>query len=280
MLSYRHMYHAGNFADVFKHALLARLVIAISAKDKPCCYLDTHAGIAHYDLTHAWAQKAREYENGIARIWKARDAPQALEPYLRVVHALNPDGTLRYYPGSPLIARRLLRPADRMVLTELNKVDCAELKSIFGREKRVAVQLMDAYQALKAYLPPAERRGLVLIDSPFDRAREFERIVKALKEAHARWPTGMYAIWYPMMEPAPMRDFIGAVQRSGIRKVLQLEIVVRERDESGFIPGCGMLVVNPPWHFDDEAKPMLQWLASQLAVSGAGRSRVEWLVAE
>lgn len=280
MLSYRHMYHAGNFADVFKHALLARLLIAISAKDRPCCYLDTHAGIAHYDLTHAWAQKAREYENGIARIWKAQDAPQALEPYLKVVRVLNPDGTLRYYPGSPLIARRLLRPADRMVLAELNKVDCEELKSIFGREKHVAVQLMDGYQALKAYLPPAERRGLVLIDSSFDRAREFERIVKALKEAHSRWSTGMYAVWYPMMEPLPMRDFTHAVQRSGIRKVLQLEIVVRERDESGFIPGCGMLIVNPPWHFHKDVTPMLTWLAEKLAVSGAGRSRIEWLVPE
>ena len=280
MLSYRHMYHAGNFADVFKHALLARLLLAISAKDKPCCYLDTHAGIAHYDLTHAWAQKAREYENGIARIWNAKDAPGALEPYLELVRTLNPDGTLRYYPGSPLIARRLLRPADRVVLAELNKVDCEELQSILGHEKHVAVQLMDGYQALKAYLPPAERRGLVLIDSSFDRAREFERIVKALKDAHSRWSTGMYAIWYPIMEAAPMRDFAQALKRSGIRKILQLEIVVQDHDESGFIPGCGMMIVNPPWHLDKDVAPMLRWLAGKLAVSGPGRSRIEWLVPE
>lgn len=280
MLSYRHLFHAGNFADVFKHALLTRLLIALSGKDKPYLYLDTHAGIARYDLRHMWAQKAREYENGIARLWNAKDAPASLEPYLDAVRALNPDGHLRFYPGSPLIAKRFLRESDRMVLVELNKVDHLELQSLFEREKRVAVERLDAYQSLKAYLPPTERRGLVLIDSSFDRARELDRIVKALKETHGRWPTGMYAIWYPLMEPAAMRDFSQAIARSGIRKVLQMEIEVRERDESRIIPGCGMLVVNPPWKLDEEAKPMLQWFANTLVVSGAGRARVEWLVPE
>ena len=280
MLAYRHMFHAGNFADVFKHAMLARLLIALSAKDKPYLYLDTHAGIGGYDLRHSWAQKAREYETGIARVWNASDAPSVLEPYLEAVREANPDGTLRYYPGSPLIAKRFVRESDRMVLVELNKTDHAELESVLHRERRVAVQSMDAYQALKAYVPPPERRGLVLIDSSFDRAREFDRIVKAVKDAYARWSTGMYAIWYPLMEPMAMRDFYGSLERSGIRKILRLEIEVRERDESGLIPGCGMLVVNPPWHFDDEAKPMLQWLAKKLAVTGTGRSRVDWLVPE
>ena len=274
------MFHAGNFADVFKHALLTRLLIACGSKPKPYLYLDTHAGIGRYDLTHSWAQKAREYESGIGRIWKAKDAPETLAPYLEIVRTLNPWGTLRFYPGSPLIARRFVRKVDRMVLVELNKTDHAELEAVFAHERRVAVQLMDAYQALKAYLPPAERRGLVLIDSSFDRAREFERIVKALKQTHARWPTGLYAVLYPVMEPATMRDFAGDIVRSGMRKVLQLEIMVRERDESGFIPGCGMLVVNPPWRFDEEVRPMLAWLAGNLAVSGAGRSGANWLVPE
>ncbi len=280
MLSYRHMYHAGNFADVFKHALLTRLLIAMSGKDKPYLYLDTHAGIARYDLMHSWAQKAREYDHGIGRIFHSKDAPAGFEPYLETVRALNPHGTLRIYPGSPLIAKPFLREADRMVLSELNKVDHEELKSIFERERHVAVQLMDAYQALKAYTPPPERRGLVLIDSAFDRAREFDRIVKALKEAHLRWATGIYAVWYPIMEPAPMRDFALDIQRSGIRKVLRLELTVRERDETGIIPGCGMLVINPPWHFDEEAKPMVEWLAKKLLVSGKGSARVDWLVKE
>ena len=280
MLSYRHLFHAGNFADVFKHALLVRLLVALAAKEKPFLYLDTHAGIGRYDLGHVWAQKAREYQNGIARVWRAPDAPPTLEPYLDAVRAVNPDSALRFYPGSPLIAKRFVRNADRMVLTELNKTDCAALQAAFRNERRVAVQLMDAYQALKAYLPPPERRGLVLVDSPFDRSREFDRILKALKEAHARWATGVYAIWYPLMEPAPMRDFSAAIRRSGIRKVLQLELTVRRRDESGIIPGCGMLVVNPPWHFDEEARPLVAWLAKKLALDDAAAARTEWLVPE
>jgi 23S rRNA (adenine2030-N6)-methyltransferase len=280
MLSYRHMYHAGNFADVFKHALLSRLLIALSAKDKPYLYLDTHAGIARYDLMHSWAQKAREYDNGIGRIFNASDAPSALEPYLEVVRALNPHGTLRVYPGSPLIAKRFMRPSDRAMLVELNKVDCSELRSVMAGERHVTVQCLDAYQALKSYVPPPERRGLVLIDSSFDRSREFDRIVKAVKEAHSRWPTGMYAVWYPIMEAAPMRDFVLDIQRSGIRKVLRLELTVRERDESGIIPGCGMLVINPPWHFDEESNPIVEWLAKKLVVSGKGSAKVDWLVKE
>jgi 23S rRNA (adenine2030-N6)-methyltransferase len=280
MLSYRHMFHAGNFADVFKHALLTRLLIALSSKDKPYLYLDTHAGIGRYDLMHEWAQKAREYANGIGRIWSATDAPAELAPYMEAVRAANPHGTLRNYPGSPLIAKRFLRPDDRMVLVELNRVDYDELTTVFERERRVAVQCMDAYQSLKAYLPPPERRGLVLLDSSFDRSRELDRVVRALKEAHARWSTGVYAVWYPIMEPAPMRDFAQDVVHSGIRKVLRLELTVRERDESGIIPGCGMLVVNPPWHFDDEARTIVQWLATKLVVSGKGSARVDWLVPE
>jgi 23S rRNA (adenine2030-N6)-methyltransferase len=280
MLSYRHLFHAGNFADVFKHALLTRLLIGLSAKDKPYFYLDTHAGIARYDLRHTWAQKAREYETGIARLWKEPDIPALLAPYLDAVRAVNPHRELRYYPGSPLIAKRFMREHDRMVLVELNKADHAELQSLFSRERRVAVQLLDAYQSLRAYLPPSERRGLVLIDSSFDRAREFDRIVKALKEAYAHWPTGMFAIWYPLMEPRAMRDFLASVQRSGIRKVLRLELLVREPDDSEFIPGCGMLIVNPPWHFDEEARAILKWLQPKLAVTGRGESVVEWLVPE
>ena len=280
MLSYRHIYHAGNFADVFKHALLTRLLIALSAKDKPYAYIDTHAGIGRYDLRHPWAQQAREYEGGIGRMWRSKDAPGLLEPYLEAVRAENPDGNLRYYPGSPLIARRFVRAADRMVLSELNKVDFEELQSVFAGQRRVALQLMDAYHALKAYLPPPERRGLVLIDSSFDRAREFDRLVRALKDAHARWSTGVYALWYPIMEPGPMRDFAADIQRCGIRKVLRLEIVVREDDADGPIPGCGMLVVNPPWGFYAEAETVLQWLTPVLAVSGTGRSSVDWLVPE
>lgn len=279
MLSYRHLFHAGNFADVFKHALLTRLLLALAQKDKPYFYLDTHAGIGRYDLTHAWAQKVREYENGIARLWDRQDIPAALAPYLDAVKGENPDHKLRFYPGSPRIARWLLRPGDRMVLTELNKTDFADLCKWLGRDRQVVIQLLDGYQALKAYLPPKERRGLVLIDSSFDRAKEFARIATALKEAHERWATGTYAIWYPLMAHGAMIGFARDVEKTGIRKILRLEFSIMP-ENSPVIPGCGMLVVNPPYQFKDEAQPLLDWLWRALSVDGAGGVKVDWLVRE
>lgn len=279
MLSYRHIFHAGNFADVFKHTLLTRLVIALNAKEKPWFYLDTHAGIGRYDLTHAWAQKAREYGNGIARLWTRRDLPRALLPYMEIVRAENTGRKLRYYPGSPRIARRLARPGDRLVLTELNATDHAELKTQFAGDRQTGVHLLDGYQALKAFVPPKERRGLVLLDSSFDRAKEFARIAKALAEAHERWPTGIYAIWYPLMEPGAMRGFERDVKETGIRRILRLEMTILPADATT-IPGCGMLIVNPPWKFDEEARPMLRWIWGALAVAEAGGAKVEWLVPE
>jgi 23S rRNA (adenine2030-N6)-methyltransferase len=280
MLAYRHLFHAGNFADVFKHALLTRLLITLGEKDKAYCYLDTHAGVGRYDLTHAWAQEAREYENGIARLWARADIPPALAPYLDAVKAENTGRKLRFYPGSPLLARRFVRRIDRIVLTELNKTDFAELKQLFSRDRQVAVHLLDGYQGLKAFLPPKERRGLVLIDSSFDRAREFDRITAALKEAHARWATGIYAIWYPLMAPAAMRNFERDVKNLEIRKILKLEIEITARDFDATIPGCGMLIVNPPWRFEDEARPMLRWLSGALSGEGKGGATVNWLVPE
>jgi 23S rRNA (adenine2030-N6)-methyltransferase len=280
MLYYRHHFHAGNFADVFKHALLTRLLIALGAKEKPYFYLDTHAGTGRYDLGHEWAWKTREFEAGIGRLWERKDIPEALAPYMDIVRSQNPKGRLRYYPGSPLIALKLRRPGDRVLLTELNKTDCAELDALTGHQHHVAVSLMDGYEALKVSLPPQERRGLVLLDSSFDRSGEFQRITKALKAAYQRWPTGMYAVWYPLMEPAAMRSFARDVARSGIRKVLRLELLVRDPVPGPTMPGCGMLVVNPPWKFDAEARPLLGWLQRALSVEGGGRFTVEWLAAE
>ena len=280
MLYYRHLFHAGNFADVFKHALLTRLLIALGTKEKPYFYLDTHAGTGRYDLGHEWAWKTREFEAGIGRLWERKDIPEKLAPYMDVVRSQNPKGRLRYYPGSPLIALKLRRPGDRMLLTELNKTDCAELDALAGHQRHVTVSLMDGYEALKVFLPPQERRGLVLLDSSFDRSGEFHRITRALKAAYLRWPTGLYAVWYPLMEPAAMRSFARDVARSGIRKVLRLELLVRDPVPGPTMPGCGMLVINPPWKFDAEARPLLGWLQRALSAEGGGRATVEWLAAE
>ncbi|MCC6609227.1 MAG: 23S rRNA (adenine(2030)-N(6))-methyltransferase RlmJ [Burkholderiales bacterium] len=285
MLAYRHLFHAGNFADVFKHALLVRLLAALGQKAKPFFYLDTHAGLGRYDLAHAWAQKAREFDHGIARVWLRRDAPPALAGYLAAMRAENPDGRLRYYPGSPCIARHLLRPGDRMALTELNKSDCAELAARFAGDRQVQVRRMDGYEALGTFLPPKERRGLVLLDSSFDRAGEFARIAAAIAGAHRRWATGTYAVWYPAIERPAIRRFEREIADTGIRKVLQLELcVVAETAtralQTGVMLGCGMLVINPPWRLDEEAAPLLDWLAQAMARDGKGARVVRWLVPE
>jgi 23S rRNA (adenine2030-N6)-methyltransferase len=288
MLAYRHLFHAGNFADVFKHALLTRLLLLIARKDKPFFYLDTHAGIGRYDLSHPWAQKLAEYKDGIARLWARTDIPELLHPYVEAVRADNPSGALRFYPGSPRIARRFLRAGDRMALSELNKDDCAALARLFDGDRQVIVELSDGYQALKAYLPPKERRGLVLVDSSFDRSGEFARLTEGLVSGHRRFATGVYALWYPLMEPVAMHAFDRGVLGTGIRKILQLELSVLPARWTVSLRGCGVLVVNPPHGFEVEAKALLEWLRPVLAEESQSQSgtrdqssvRVRWLVPE
>jgi len=280
MLAYRHLFHAGNFADVFKHALLARLLLALARKDKPYCYLDTHAGTGRYDLRHPWAQKNAEWRDGIERVLARSDAPASLTPYLEAVRAENPDGKLRFYPGSPRIAQRLLRAGDRMVLNELNPADFEELKARFAGERGVAVHQMDGYQALRAFLPPPERRGLVLVDSSFDRSGEFARLTEALAGAHRRWATGVFALWYPLMDPGAMRGFERGILATGIRRILRFDLSVLPERWSQSLRGSGMLVVNPPYGLEDEAGPMLDWLWRVLAPSGQGECGMGWLVPE
>lgn len=280
MLAYRHLFHAGNFADVFKHALLVQLAIALTRKEKPFLYLDTHAGIGRYDLKHAWAQKNAEYRDGITRIFGRTDCPVAVQPYLDAVREENPDGQLRFYPGSPTLVRRLLRSTDRMALAELNRADCARLQKEFAGDRQVQVRNMDGYQALKAFLPPTERRALTLIDSSFDRANEFRRIADALAVALERFATGVYAIWYPLMEPTAARGFERRIADSGLSRLLKLELSVRPGTWTDGMRGCAMLVVNPPYEFDKTALPLLHWLWKALSIDGGGRYQVKWLVGE
>jgi 23S rRNA (adenine2030-N6)-methyltransferase len=280
MLAYRHQFHAGNFADVFKHALLTRLLILLARKDKPFCYLDTHAGTGLYDLTHPWAQKLTEYRDGIERVWAREDVPPLLVPYIEAVRADNRDGRLFRYPGSPRIARRLLREMDRMVLVELNLDDCKQLAALFAEDRRVVVEHADGYQALKAHLPPRERRALVLVDSSFDRAREFERLTQGLVSAHRRFSTGVYALWYPLMAPAVMHGFSRSVVATGIHKILELELSILPDTWSMSLRGCEMLVVNPPFGFEVEARALLAWLWQVLSTEGDGKWRVNWLINE
>lgn len=280
VLAYRHLFHAGNFADVFKHALLAQLVIALAKKDKPFFCLDTHAGIGRYDLKHEWAQKNAEFKAGIALVWPHNDAPAEMKPYLDLVRAENPDGKLRFYPGSPLIVRKLMRADDRLALTELNRKDAETLANLFAHDRHVEVRLLDGYQALKAFLPPRERRGLVFVDSSFDRAEEFKRLVEGFVEGHRKFATGVYALWYPLMDAVSMQGFERRTIATGVRKILQCELAVRDIAIAGKVRGCGMLVVNPPFGFEASAKKILGYLKPLLAEKNEGDARVRWLVPE
>jgi len=279
VLSYRHHFHAGNFSDVFKHAVLSRLLLAATRKDTPLRYLETHAGAGVYDLSHPWAQKNREYETGIARVLWRPDVPPELARYLDAVRAENPGSGLHRYPGSPRLAQRLLRPCDRLSLFDLNRAEAESLQQIFAGDRRVRVERRDGYEALKACLPPPERRAVVLVDSSFDRAGEFARLAQALAQAHRRFATGAFALWYPLMDSASMRAFEEDVRATGLRRILQAELEVEDEAGATALRGCGMLLVRPPWRLDEELRGMVAWLEGALR-RGRGASRVGWLVPE
>lgn len=265
---------------MFKHALLTRLLLLLGQKDKPFCYLDTHAGIGRYDLSHPWAQKLTEYKEGIGRLWERNDLPELLLPYMQIVRAQNKNSQLRFYPGSPVIAHELIRSQDRMVLVELSKDDCARLGRVFAEDRQVKVVNDDGYHALKAFLPPHERRGLTLIDSSFDRAGEFERLSDALVLAHRRFATGVYALWYPLMESPAMHHFERQVVATGVRKILQAELSLFSHKWRASLRGCGMLVANPPFGFEQQTRTLLDWLWPALRETEEGGVRVRWLVPE
>lgn len=290
-MNYRHSYHAGNFADVFKHVQLTLLLQALRSKESPFCYLDTHAGTGRYDLQGATAQKTGEYLQGVMRFWQLLQSPApqegndvddnlALADYLAAVRALNPDGELRYYPGSPRIARHFLRPQDRMVLMELHAEDAVFLKREFRGDKQVHVHCADGYTGLKAFLPPPEKRGLVLIDPPFEDGNEFERLTDSLRIAYQRWPTGIFALWYPLKDNYRVQHFHRQLVASGLRKLLLVEMHLHTHPPVNTLYGCGMIIVNPPWRIDEKLRMLLPQLLAGLQPDGEGKTRVEWLVPE
>ncbi len=280
MLSYRHAFHAGNFADVFKHLILSLLVQAQLRKDKPFCYLDTHAGAGRYDLSSAMAKKNREYAGGITRLWDIADAPEAVRVYLDAVRSLNESAELTAYPGSPRIVRHFLRPKDRMILCELHSREVQHLKEEFPRDRQVTVHPMDGYQALKALLPPSERRGLVLIDPAFELKDERSRLMEAFAAAYKRWPTGIYAIWYPVQDKPTVDWFHRQLVRTGIAKILAAELRIFDEDIPLRMNGTGMIVVNPPWHLDEQLETLGPWLWKVLSPENQGGFKLHWLAAE
>ncbi len=274
-MNYRHAYHAGNFADVIKHAVLALVLDHLRKKETPFCVVDTHAGVGCYDLQGVEAEKTGEFAEGIARLLAGPPLPPSLDGYLMAVRKANPDWPrLRFYPGSPCIARALLRPHDRLALVELHPDDAQALKRAFAHDPQVGVHANDAYAALKALLPPKERRGLVLIDPPFEAKDEFQRIARGLAQALRRWPTGIYGIWYPIKAPESVAPFLGEIAALGF-PCLTAELFRTPPDDPLRLNGSGFLLVNPPWKLDEALAGLLPVLADRLGATGT--CGVRWL---
>lgn len=279
MLSYRHAFHAGLHADVFKHLVLTLVVRALLNKEKPFFYLDTHAGAGRYNLNSEMARKNREHEGGIGRIWEEASTPPGIAEYLNSVRATNPGQALRWYPGSPRIVRPWLREQDRMTLCELHPNEQRVLAAEFAGDRQARVEAMDGYTALKALLPPPERRGLVHIDPAYELKDERKRLLAAIEEGYRRWATGIFAVWYPIQDRATADSFLRRFMKLGIPKVLLTEFSVLS-DAPFRLNGSGMIIINPPWHLDEQLKGELPWLWEKLALGGQGGYRVEWLAGE
>lgn len=282
-MNYRHIYHAGNFADVLKHAVLARLIVYLQQKDKAFRIIDTHAGIGLYDLSSIEAQKTGEWLDGIGKLMAAElpaDVAAWLAPYLDAVRALNPEGGVKLYPGSPKLTRMLMREQDRLSAMELHPEDCETLRDLFEGDYHVRVTELDGWLSLGAHMPPKEKRGIVLVDPPFEIEGEYERLVDGLVKAWRRFPGGTYCLWYPIKKGAPIKDFHDALKETGIPKMLCAELSVRSDRETTGLSGSGLIIVNPPYTLHDELKTILPVLKTLLAQDRFASTRNIWLRGE
>ena len=282
-MNYRHAYHAGNFADVVKHIILTRIVLYLQRKDQAFRVIDTHAGIGRYDLHGVEAGKTNEWQSGVGRLLDAKaDAKVAelIQPYLDIVRAENADGTMRHYPGSPLIVRHLLRRQDRLSALELHPRDAQLLADVFEGDIQVRVTKLDGWLALGAHLPPKEKRGLVLVDPPFEVAGEFERLVDGLVRAHKRFSGGTFALWYPVKDRHEVRRFVTALQETGIPKILRAELMIRDPSPEPKLDGTGMIIVNPPYTLDDELRTILPALSKILSDGKNSGFTLDWIRGE
>jgi 23S rRNA (adenine2030-N6)-methyltransferase len=284
VLSYRHAFHAGNFADVVKHAVLTLLLTALARKDKPFAVIESHAGAGIYDLRAPQARKTREHECGVDLFWRRGDTPAALMPYREAIGAVNPElapqQAPRFYPGSPLIVQRLLRTRDRLVLTELQQDESELLTRWFADDRRIYVYRREGFKALTEFLPPPERRGLVFVDPSYELGDEWQRVLAALSRAHRRWQTGVLAAWYPIQQRQTVDGFLNQLRTSGMRRILVTELCPLPTDVGRRLNGSGIVIVNPPWQIDERLREVLPWLHSVLDSQGRGGWRVEWLVPE
>jgi 23S rRNA (adenine2030-N6)-methyltransferase len=283
-INYRHAFHAGNFADVLKHAVLARILVYLTRKESPFRFIDTHAGVGRYELASEEAKRSPEWREGIARVLRGRPpAPVAelLRPYLQTVGPHDAEGRPLAYPGSPAVAQTLMRPQDRIALCEANPDEREALIAALGRDGRLSIVGTDGYVALNAYLPPKERRGVVLIDPPFEAPDEAGAVERALERALRKWPTGTYIAWRPIREAQADSRFLNSVAALGAPNILRLELDVGPGPVGAHgqepLARAGLLIVNPPHTLIDEARVLLPWLAQTLARDGRGKHLCAWL---
>jgi 23S rRNA (adenine2030-N6)-methyltransferase len=278
-MNYRHAFHAGNHADVLKHAVLARIVELLKNKDKPFAFLDAHAGIGLYDLEGPQALKTSEWHGGIAKLATRfdEDVELVLAPYRKVLSSMNAEGAFRFYPGSPKLVLDLLRKTDRVIANELHPEDVVTLRALCGGDQRLRVTSVDALQAVKTELPFTERRGLILIDPPYEIVDETDRTAKALAFGHRRFATGVFVIWYPVTTEEFAAKFVSAMKALGLPNMLQVELRVKAAFARGGLAGSGLIIVNPPWNLEADLKLLLPALAQRLGLGEWGRGLVQWL---
>lgn len=282
-MNYRHAFHAGNFADVMKHTVLTRIVEYLKRKDKAFRVIDTHAGAGIYDLSSDQAQRTGEWRSGIGRLIEANldeKSRSLLTPLVDSVASVNELGAITRYPGSPAILRHLLRKQDRLTAIELHPEDAALLRQVFAGDHQVRVIALDGWLALGAHLPPKEKRGLVLVDPPFEKAGEFDRMLDGLKKAHRRWPGGIYAFWYPIKNRTAVAAFREDLAQSGVPDILDISLEIRHASPEERFDGSGMIVVNPPYLLRQELELLLPTLAEILGDEVPGRFAIDRLTPE
>jgi 23S rRNA (adenine2030-N6)-methyltransferase len=278
-MNYKHSYHAGGFSDILKHIVLMTLIRAMIQKEKPLRYLDTHAGRGLYHLDSEFAKKTEESLMGIQKLFNAyhkaldvQPIPEIIETYIKIVQRL---GYPNYYPGSPLIAEAFLRESDRLILMELQSEEYRILQKNVRGDHRIAVHHQDGYLGLKAFLPPPERRGLILIDPAFEKPEEWKQLLASIKVALKQFPSGVFAIWYPIKDLWQVKQFLKAIDNLGLSSAVVAELGIYPQDAPLSLMGSGMLIINPPWKCTEVLKNTLPWIWKALAVNGAGGWRVQ-----
>lgn len=281
-MNYQHSFHAGNFADVVKHVTLIALLNAFLRKTTPFCYIDTHAGAGYYDLFSEFAGKKQEHKLGIEKVIQAQNPPFLIKTYLQCVRQINNQrmkskfASMRYYPGSPVLAHFFMRSQDRVIACELQPNAYQDLRQAFIDTKQVAVHHLDGFLSLKAFLPPRERRGLILIDPPYENPEEYTRIAQHLSIAMKRFPTGTYAIWYPIKDSIQTERFHRVLRSVSSKPIFVIEMTIYPNLPQ-HLNGCGMAILNPPWQFDEAMKSVLPWLWKVLSINKLGGYRTIWL---